>query len=70
MMTPVYLTYAIQNTYRIHIEFLVGVSVESLIEYPIGYPEDRDSQYGKPVGTEDLRSPQLICSVWARGSYD
>ena len=70
MITPANLTYAIKNTYRIPIDYFVGFSLESLIEYLIEYPIYRDSEYGKPVGTEHLRSPHLICNLWARGSYD
>ena len=34
------------------------------------YPIDRDCKYGQPVGAQDLRSPQLTCSLWGRGSYE
>ena len=48
----------------------LGFPRESPMEHPVECPRDRDSSYGKPVEAEDLRSPQLNCSIWIKGAHE
>ena len=59
--------------YRIPIEYLIGYPLESLVVYPIKSTLEvwvLNLKYGKPVGAQDLRNPQLHEIFWGWDTYE